>query len=87
MSKVLTGAGRPLRGKVEVPGDKSISHRALILGALSEGEFALSNLPAGRDVLATRRCLERMGIGFSGTDVPGTGLVVRGKGLRGLSAV
>ena len=43
----------PLAGKVRVPGDKSISHRALILGALSVGETRISGLLEGEDVLIT----------------------------------
>ena len=45
--------GGPLRGRVRAPGDKSISHRALILGALAEGETAIEGLLEGDDVLRT----------------------------------
>ena len=48
-------ASGPLRGRVEVPGDKSISHRALILGALAVGETRISGLLEGQDVLDTGR--------------------------------
>jgi 3-phosphoshikimate 1-carboxyvinyltransferase len=50
-----------LRGTVSVPGDKSISHRALIFGALSETETRIRNLSDGEDVKSTRRCLEMLG--------------------------
>ena len=63
-------AGGPLSGRVEVPGDKSISHRALILGALSVGETRITGLLEGQDVLDTGRAMrafgasvERMGAG------------------------
>jgi len=50
-----------LRGSIAVPGDKSISHRALILGALAEGPVLIRNLSPGQDVLSTRGCLEALG--------------------------
>src|SRR5262249_23265267 len=51
----------PLTGKVRVPGDKSISHRALILGALSVGETRISGLLEGEDVLNTARSMRALG--------------------------
>ena len=53
----------PLRGVAEVPGDKSISHRSLILGALSVGETRISGLLEGEDVLATARAMQSFGAG------------------------
>jgi 3-phosphoshikimate 1-carboxyvinyltransferase len=53
--------GGPLRGHVAVPGDKSISHRALILGALADGETRIEGLSEGRDVLATAAALRALG--------------------------
>ena len=53
--------GGPLRGHVAVPGDKSISHRALILGALAEGETRIEGLSEGADVLATAAALRAFG--------------------------
>jgi 3-phosphoshikimate 1-carboxyvinyltransferase len=52
----------PLRAAVRVPGDKSISHRALILAAVAKGETSVANLNLGRDVRATVDCLRQMGI-------------------------
>lgn len=52
---------RPLRGTIAVPGDKSISHRALILSALAVGQSRLENLNDGRDVGATIAALRAMG--------------------------
>jgi 3-phosphoshikimate 1-carboxyvinyltransferase len=51
----------PLTGKVRVPGDKSISHRALILGALAVGETRISGLLEGEDVLNTARAMRELG--------------------------
>ena len=54
-------AGGPLSGHVAVPGDKSISHRTLILGALAEGETRIEGLSEGADVLATAAALRAFG--------------------------
>ena len=51
-----------LEGEIEVPGDKSISHRALLLNALARGRAQVRNLGPGADVQATRRCLEALGV-------------------------
>jgi 3-phosphoshikimate 1-carboxyvinyltransferase len=51
----------PLKGRVRVPGDKSISHRALILGALAVGETKISGLLAGEDVLNTANAVRALG--------------------------
>ena len=50
-----------LTGKVRVPGDKSISHRALILGALAVGETRISGLLEGEDVLNTAKAMRALG--------------------------
>jgi len=54
-------ASGPLSGKVRVPGDKSISHRALILGALAVGETRISGLLEGEDVLNTAKSMRALG--------------------------
>lgn len=59
--KLLSNAKQPLRGEVRVPGDKSIGHRALMLGALARGGLIIRNLPPGLDVRSTRSCLETLG--------------------------
>jgi 3-phosphoshikimate 1-carboxyvinyltransferase len=51
----------PLRGTLKVPGDKSISHRALMLSALAVGESQISGLLEGEDVLATAAAMRAMG--------------------------
>jgi len=78
----VAGGGR-LQGEVRVPGDKSISHRALILGALAEGESVVSGLSSGADVASTRSCLEALGVEIAGA---APSVRVRGRGLGGLKA-
>jgi len=73
----------PLAGKVRVPGDKSISHRALILGALSVGETRISGLLEGEDVLNTAKAMRALG-----AQVERTGdfaWSVRGVGVSGFA--
>src|SRR5579871_2627118 len=61
--------GRPLLGRVRVPGDKSISHRALILGALAVGRTRISGLLEGEDVLNTAKALQALGARVERTGV------------------
>ena len=73
----------PLTGKVRVPGDKSISHRALILGALAVGETRISGLLEGEDVLNTAKAMRALG-----AQVERTGAFawsVHGVGVAGLA--
>ena len=51
----------PLTGRIRVPGDKSISHRSIMLGALAVGETHISGLLEGEDVLATAQAMRQMG--------------------------
>ena len=60
-SFVAEPAGRPLAGRVRVPGDKSISHRSLILGALAVGETRVTGLLEGQDVLDTAKAMAAFG--------------------------
>ena len=53
--------GGPLRGRVRAPGDKSISHRALILGALAQGVTEIEGLLEGDDVLRTAQAMRSFG--------------------------
>lgn len=69
---------RGLQGSIKVPGDKSISHRALILGALATGESTASGLSPGADVQSTADCLRALGVAIDGQKVEGRGL----RGLR-----
>ncbi len=60
-SPLAATPGRPLSGRVRVPGDKSISHRALIFGALTAGETRISGLLEGEDVLNTGKAMRMLG--------------------------
>jgi 3-phosphoshikimate 1-carboxyvinyltransferase len=60
-SPLTARRGRPLAGRVRVPGDKSISHRALILGALAVGPTRISGLLEGEDVLNTAKAMQALG--------------------------
>jgi 3-phosphoshikimate 1-carboxyvinyltransferase len=65
---------RRLEGEVRVPGDKSISHRALLLNAVADGEAQVSGLSAGADVASTATCLRALGVTIEDGRVAGLGL-------------
>lgn len=76
--------GGVIQGKARVPGDKSISHRAIMLGALAEGTTRISGFLEGEDALATLGAFRAMGVSVEG---PEDGqVVVHGLGLHGLKA-
>jgi 3-phosphoshikimate 1-carboxyvinyltransferase len=78
----MSTRGQPLRGRVDVPGDKSIGHRACMLAAVADGVSELAGLSDGGDNRSTRRCLTALGARFETT---ADGCVrVEGRGLRGL---
>ncbi|MGH9278093.1 MAG: 3-phosphoshikimate 1-carboxyvinyltransferase, partial [Acidimicrobiales bacterium] len=66
----VTG-GRPLRGRLRVPGDKSISHRALLLAALADGTSVVRGLSTGDDVARTRAAVGLLGAAVEGQTVTG----------------
>ncbi len=80
----LVQPGGRFSGEITVPGDKSISHRSVIFGALCDGVTEVSGLLQGMDVLATIHAFREMGVFIDGPD--GGHLVIHGNGLRGLSA-
>lgn len=84
VSSFRVQAGGPLRGDAHVPGDKSISHRAVMFGALADGVTVVEGFLQGEDCLATRRAFEAMGVVCE--DVSRTGMRIHGVGLDGLSA-
>ena len=74
--------GGSLRGRVRVPGDKSISHRSIMLGSIAEGTTRISGFLEGDDSLATLKAFQAMGVKIEG---PEQGrVVVHGVGLHGL---
>ena len=72
-----------LKGTVTIPGDKSISHRAVMFGSLAKGTTEITGFLQGADCLSTISCFSKMGIDITNT---GEKVIVNGKGLRGLSA-
>ena len=72
----------PLRGEITVPGDKSISHRAVMFGALAKGTTSITNFLKGADCLSTISCFEKMGIEIE--QLPSE-ILIHGKGLHGLN--
>lgn len=84
MIKLTRTAG--LRGTLTVPGDKSISHRAVMFGALAEGETRIRGFLKGADCLSTINCFGRMGIEIEELTGPDKEpvIIVHGKGLHGL---
>lgn len=74
--------GGHLSGTIQIPGDKSISHRALMLTALAEGDSHLYGFLPGEDTLATQRALAAMGVQFD--SISETEMIVHGVGMQGL---
>ena len=72
-----------LKGEVQIPGDKSISHRAVMLGSIARGTTEISHFLSGADCLSTIHCFQKMGIEIEQSkDL----VLVHGRGLRGLKA-
>ncbi|HEY0767222.1 MAG TPA: 3-phosphoshikimate 1-carboxyvinyltransferase [Steroidobacteraceae bacterium] len=83
-ARYRVGPGGSVTGTLTVPGDKSISHRALMLGALAEGDTHITGFLAGEDCLATAQALQRLGVHI---EWPGEAQVlVHGVGAHGLAA-
>ena len=72
-----------LRGEVNIPGDKSISHRCIMFGSIASGTTEISNFLQGADCLATINCFRKMGIEIENQPEK---IIVHGKGLHGLTA-
>ncbi len=81
MMKKVEEVRRPLRGELHVPGDKSISHRAVIFASVAEGESRIFNLSGGDDNLRTVRAFKDLGVSI--WDEGGT-LCIHGRGWEGL---
>ena len=60
-----------IKGEINLPGDKSISHRALMISALSQGKARISNISTGEDIISTYNCLKSCGLNmiYQGGDV------------------
>ena len=80
----IVSSGGSARGDLRVPGDKSMSHRSIMLGSLSDGMTEVTGFLEGEDSLATLQAFRDMGVEIEG---PNDGrLVIRGVGLHGLQA-
>ena len=82
MSTLTIAPHGPLRGTIQVPGDKSITHRALLASALAEGSATITGYCRGEDCLNTLRALQALGVDI---EVDTDTVQVRGKGLGGLT--
>ncbi len=82
MASLTVTPGRPLKGVVTVPGDKSVTHRAIILTALAEGVSTVSDYCRGEDCLNTMRAFQSLGVRIEETAEQ---LLVHGKGMWGLT--
>ncbi|WP_242974106.1 3-phosphoshikimate 1-carboxyvinyltransferase [Anaerocolumna aminovalerica] len=79
----MTNKIKPLRGEITVPGDKSISHRAVMLGSLAEGTTEITHFLQGADCLSTINCFRQMGVTIENNPEQNK-VTLRGKGLHGL---
>ena len=80
--RFVTGAASPLRGRVRVPGDKSVSHRAILFASLADGTSRIRGFLEGEDTLATAAVFRALGVRI---EAPGEGeRVVHGVGIDGL---
>lgn len=82
MKSITIKKSKSLKGEITVPGDKSISHRAIMLGSIADGDTTIKGLLKGEDNMATLKAFRQMGVRI---DERGNGIVaIQGKGLRGL---
>ena len=82
MSNFLTSNSGPLKGSIKVPGDKSISHRSIMLGSIADGVTRVSGFLEGEDSLATLNAFRDMGVQIERN---GSNVVIHGVGMRGLN--
>lgn len=73
----------PLKGKITVPGDKSISHRAIMFGSIADGITEVTNFLQGADCLSSIRCFRQLGIDIFHNSDNGS-VLIHGNGLHGL---
>ena len=82
MIKYIIKNSGPLKGEIDIPGDKSISHRAIIFSSLANGPSKISNLLGAEDVVSTINAFRSMGVEIN--DAHNSYLTVNGVGVRGL---
>src|SRR5512146_1533214 len=83
MSDLVIQPSRGLRGEIELPGDKSISHRSVMFAAIAEGDTRITGFLTGEDTMNTAKAVRMLGAEVEG--IGSRNLVVHGKGLHGLS--
>ena len=83
MSDFLVSPCNSLSGVITIPGDKSISHRAIMMGSIANGVTKVSGFLEGNDSLATLKSFQKMGVGI---DRSGSKLTIKGVGMHGLKA-
>jgi len=81
MASFVTSQSRPLKGSIKVPGDKSISHRSIMLGSIATGITKVSGFLQGEDSLATLNSFKEMGVQI---DRQGSNVIINGVGMHGL---
>ena len=88
--RVTVSPARSVSGELRVPGDKSISHRYALLGAIAEGRTTIANYAPGADCASTLGCISALGATVSRTpaqrDSDPPLVTIEGRGLRGLQA-
>lgn len=86
MDKLVINPVSHIKGEIHLPGDKSISHRAVMLGSIAEGKTIAINFLEGEDCLATINCFKKMGVNIElkKDKKYGSHLYVKGAGLNGL---
>ena len=77
----LVNPAESIKGEIKVPGDKSITHRAIMLASIASGQSRLSGVLEGEDCLSTKKVFEHMGVNFIKED---DDLIVEGVGIKGL---
>lgn len=79
----MISAKHGLHGEITVPGDKSISHRAIMFGSLAEGNTEVTHFLQGADCLSTISCFQKLGVEIENTP---DRIMIKGRGLHGLKA-
>ena len=80
-NRKIIGSSKPLKGEITPPGDKSISHRSLMLGSLATGATLVRDFLISDDTLSTANAMRALGASI---EINGTRVVVEGNGLHGL---
>ena len=81
MASFVASKSKNLEGSIKVPGDKSISHRSIMLGSIANGETRISGFLQGEDSLATLNAFKEMGVNIKRS---GSNVIINGVGMHGL---